>query len=459
MILWFGKKKKADEMKAAGAAMEAPELSADELAAQQAEAARLAEEKAEIERAVAEANKAWEQRQAREAEAAAAESARLEEEARRAEEAAAKAGAEEAARLAAEAEAARKAREERDAARAKAEAELKLLADRREAARLRAEREAAARAAMEAEANNPGFMARLGTGLSRSSSRLTQGLAALGKRKLDEDTLEELQDLLITSDLGAKVAARVTKNLSKERFDREISEDEIRLALAEEITEVLKPREKVVDFSDGSRPRIVLFVGVNGSGKTTTIGKIASKLKEQGARALLVAGDTFRAAAIEQLTVWGDRAGIPVMSKPTGADAAGLVYEAIEKAKAEDLDLVLIDTAGRLQNKAELMAELEKVVRVIRKLDPTAPHDVILVLDATVGQNALSQVDAFRQTAGVTGLVMTKLDGTAKGGVLVAIAEAYDLPIHFIGIGEKAEDLRPFSAEAFSRALVGATAG
>ncbi|MCB9970816.1 MAG: signal recognition particle-docking protein FtsY [Hyphomonas sp.] len=459
MILWFGKKKKADEMKAAGAAMEAPELSADELAAQQAEAARLAEEKAEIERAVAEANKAWEQRQAREAEAAAAESARLEEEARRAEEAAAKAGAEEAARLAAEAEAARKAREERDAARAKAEAELKLLADRREAERLRAEREAAARAAMEAEANNPGFMARLGTGLSRSSSRLTQGLAALGKRKLDEDTLEELQDLLITSDLGAKVAARVTKNLSKERFDREISEDEIRLALAEEITEVLKPREKVVDFSDGSRPRIVLFVGVNGSGKTTTIGKIASKLKEQGARALLVAGDTFRAAAIEQLTVWGDRAGIPVMSKPTGADAAGLVYEAIEKAKAEDLDLVLIDTAGRLQNKAELMAELEKVVRVIRKLDPTAPHDVILVLDATVGQNALSQVDAFRQTAGVTGLVMTKLDGTAKGGVLVAIAEAYDLPIHFIGIGEKAEDLRPFSAEAFSRALVGATAG
>ncbi|HPE47009.1 MAG TPA: signal recognition particle-docking protein FtsY [Hyphomonas sp.] len=459
MILWFGKKKKADEMKAAGAAMEAPELSADELAAQQAEAARLAEEKAEIERAVAEANKAWEQRQAREAEAAAAESARLEEEARRAEEAAAKAGAEEAARLAAEAEAARKAREERDAARAKAEAELKLLADRREAERLRAEREAAARAAMEAEANNPGFMARLGTGLSRSSSRLTQGLAALGKRKLDEDTLEELQDLLITSDLGAKVAARVTKNLSKERFDREISEDEIRLALAEEITEVLKPREKVVDFSDGSRPRIVLFVGVNGSGKTTTIGKIASKLKEQGARALLVAGDTFRAAAIEQLTVWGERAGIPVMSKPTGADAAGLVYEAIEKAKAEDLDLVLIDTAGRLQNKAELMAELEKVVRVIRKLDPTAPHDVILVLDATVGQNALSQVDAFRQTAGVTGLVMTKLDGTAKGGVLVAIAEAYDLPIHFIGIGEKAEDLRPFSAEAFSRALVGATAG
>ena len=207
---------------------------------------------------------------------------------------------------------------------------------------------------------------------------------------------------------------------------------------------------------DGDHLQVVTVINFKGgSGKTTTIGKIASKLTEQGAKALLVAGDTFRAAAIEQLTVWGERAGIPVMSKPTGADAAGLVYEAMEQAKADDLDLVLVDTAGRLQNKAELMAELEKVVRVVRKLDPTAPHDVILVLDATVGQNALSQVEAFRNTAGVTGLVMTKLDGTAKGGVLVAIAEAFDLPIHFIGIGEKAEDLRPFSAEAFSKALVG----
>ena len=410
MILWFGKKKKKEEMKAAGTEMVSPELSAEDLAAKEAaeaEAAKAAAEKEEIERIVAEANKAWEERQAREAEEAAAEAKRLEEEARRAEEAAAAADAEESARLAEEAELARKAREERAAQQAKAEAELKLLADRREAERLRAEAEAAARAAMEAEANNPGFVAKLGQGLSRSSSRLTEG------------------------------------------------EEEIRLALASEISDVLKPREKIVDFSDGTSPRIVLFVGVNGSGKTTTIGKIASKLKEQGAKALLVAGDTFRAAAIEQLTVWGDRAGIPVMSKPTGADAAGLVYEAIEKAKAEDLDLVLIDTAGRLQNKAELMAELEKVVRVIKKLDPTAPHDVILVLDATVGQNALSQVEAFRNTAGVTGLVMTKMDGTAKGGVLVAIAEAYDLPIHFIGIGEKAEDLRPFSAEAFSKALVG----
>lgn len=460
MILWFGKKKKQDEAKAAGAAMDAPELSADEIAARDAEIAAKEAEKAEIERVVAEANQAWEDRQSREASEAAAESERLEEEARKADaaraEALARADAEEASRLEAEAAAARLAREEREAARAKAAAELKLLEDRREAARLREEREAAARAALEAEANDPGFVAKLGSGLARSSSRLGSGLSAFNKRKLDEETLEDLEDLLITSDLGAAVARRVTKNLSKERFDKEITENEIKQALAAEIEEVLAPREKIVDFSDGPRPRVVLFVGVNGSGKTTTIGKIASKLKDQGAKALLVAGDTFRAAAIEQLTVWGDRAGIPVMSKPTGADAAGLVYEAIERAREEDLDLVLVDTAGRLQNKAELMAELAKVVRVIRKMDPEAPHDVILVLDATVGQNALSQVEAFRHTAGVTGLVMTKLDGTAKGGVLVAIAEAHDLPIHFIGVGEGADDLRPFSAHAFSQALVGA---
>lgn len=308
-----------------------------------------------------------------------------------------------------------------------------------------------------AETKKPGFFSRMASGLSRSSSRLAEGITGVfTKRKLDDETLEELEDLLIASDLGAGVAARVTAGLAKDRFDKEISDEEIKAALAEEITSVLKPREQVVDFADGPRPRIVLFVGVNGSGKTTTIGKIASKLKEQGAKALLVAGDTFRAAAIEQLTVWGERAGIPVLSKPTGADAAGLVYEAVERAQREGLDLVLVDTAGRLQNKSELMAELAKIIRVTQKLDPDAPHDVILVLDATVGQNALSQVEAFRHTAGVTGVVMTKLDGTAKGGVLVAIADKHDLPIHFVGVGEKAEDLQPFSAEAFARALVGA---
>ena len=307
-----------------------------------------------------------------------------------------------------------------------------------------------------AETQKPGFFKRLTTGLSRSSSRLADGITGVfTKRKLDDDTLEELEDLLIASDLGAPVAARVTANLAKDRFDKEVSDQEIKEALAEEITSVLAPREQTVDFADGPRPRIVLFVGVNGSGKTTTIGKIASSLRAQGAKALLVAGDTFRAAAIEQLTVWGERASIPVLSKPTGADAAGLVFEAVEKAKAENFDLVLVDTAGRLQNKTELMSELAKIVRVTQKLDPDAPHDVILVLDATVGQNALSQVEAFRHTAGVTGLVMTKLDGTAKGGVLVAIADKHDLPIHFVGVGEKAEDLQPFRADAFARALVG----
>ncbi len=309
-----------------------------------------------------------------------------------------------------------------------------------------------------AETRKPGFLQRLGQGLSRSSGRLADGIGGVfTKRKLDDETLEALEDLLISADLGAGVAARVTANLARDRFDKDVTPEEIKSALAAEIEQVLKPREALVDFGQGPRPRIVLFVGVNGSGKTTTIGKIASKLTDQGARALLVAGDTFRAAAIEQLQVWGERARIPVLSKPTGADAAGLVYEAMEKARADDLDLVLVDTAGRLQNKSELMSELAKIVRVCRKLDPDAPHDVILVLDATVGQNALSQVEAFGQTAEVTGLVMTKLDGTAKGGVLVAIADRYDLPIHFVGVGERAEDLQPFSARAFARALVGLT--
>lgn len=317
-----------------------------------------------------------------------------------------------------------------------------------------AERIASERAA-EAAAREQSVLHKLSEGLKRSSSRLAEGLAGLAKRKIDRESLDELEELLITSDMGAKVAARIAKAFAKDRFDREISGDEIKAALAVEVAAILKPREKVVDFSVGPRPRIALFVGVNGSGKTTTIGKVAAKLSAQGANVLLAAGDTFRAAAVEQLRVWADRAGAGFISKPHGADAAGLAYEAIEMARKEDRDLVLIDTAGRLQNKTQLMDELSKVVRAIRKIDPSAPHDVILVLDATVGQNALGQVEAFRNTAGVTGLVMTKLDGTAKGGVLVAIAEQFDLPIHFVGVGEKAEDLHPFNADTFARALVG----
>ena len=320
---------------------------------------------------------------------------------------------------------------------------------RKAAGRIAAER------AAEAAARDVSVLRQLTEGLRRSSSRLAEGLAGLSKRKIDREALEELEELLITSDMGARVAARITRAFSKDRFEREVSGEEIKAALAAEIAAILRPREKVVDFSDGPRPRVVLFVGVNGSGKTTTIGKVAAKLSAQGATVLLAAGDTFRAAAVEQLRVWADRAGAKFLSRPQNADAAGLAYEAVEMARHENLDLVFIDTAGRLQNKTQLMDELAKVVRAIRKIDPTAPHDVLLVLDATVGQNALGQVEAFRNTAGVTGLVMTKLDGTAKGGVLVAIAEQHAIPIHFVGVGEKAEDLHPFSADAFARALVG----
>jgi len=317
-----------------------------------------------------------------------------------------------------------------------------------------AERIAAERAA-EAAAREASVLHKLNEGLKRSSSRLAEGLAGLAKRKIDRESLDELEELLITSDMGAKVASRIATAFSRDRFDREVSGDEIKAALANEIAAILRPREKVVDFAEGPKPRIVLFVGVNGSGKTTTIGKIASKLSAQGADIVIAAGDTFRAAAVEQLKIWAERANARFIAKPAGADAAGLAYEAVELARKENRDLVLIDTAGRLQNKTQLMDELAKVVRAIRKIDPSAPHDVILVLDATVGQNALGQVEAFRHTAGVTGLVMTKLDGTAKGGVLVAIAESYDVPIHFVGVGEKAEDLHPFSADTFARALVG----
>jgi fused signal recognition particle receptor len=301
-----------------------------------------------------------------------------------------------------------------------------------------------------------GLLGRLFEGLSKSSSKLAGDItAAFTAKRLDQDALDALEESLIRADLGAAAAARIIAKLAKDKFGRDVTDEEVRAALAEEIEAIMRPREVALDLSNGPKPRAVLMIGVNGSGKTTTIGKLAAQLTKNGAKVVIAAGDTFRAAAIEQLQTWAARAGAAFVSRPHGADAAGVAYEALERGRAENADIVFIDTAGRLSNKTELMAELVKIVRVLRKLDAEAPHETLLVLDATVGQNALNQLEAFRSAADVTGLVMTKLDGTAKGGVLVAIAERHALPIHFIGVGETAEDLQPFDARAFSRALVG----
>ncbi|HNS85768.1 MAG TPA: signal recognition particle-docking protein FtsY [Parvularculaceae bacterium] len=301
-----------------------------------------------------------------------------------------------------------------------------------------------------------GFFARLAGGLSRSSQRLSDSVSAIvTKRRLDDETLDELEEVLIAGDLGVAAAGRVREALARDRFNKEASDEEVRDALAGVVADSLKDREVPLLIDPAHRPHVILMVGVNGAGKTTTIGKLAQKFRRDGRKVMLAAGDTFRAAAVEQLRVWGERTGAETIAKETGADAAGLAYEALERAKREKVDVLMIDTAGRLQNKKELMDELAKIVRVLKKLDPEAPHATLLVLDATVGQNAISQADAFRSIAGVTGIVMTKLDGTARGGVLVALAEKHALPIHFIGVGESADDLQPFSAAAFARALAG----
>ncbi|PHR91827.1 MAG: signal recognition particle-docking protein FtsY [Robiginitomaculum sp.] len=309
--------------------------------------------------------------------------------------------------------------------------------------------------APEDDPKKPGFLQRISSGLKKSTNRMSDNVSAIfNKRKLDTEALEELEDLLIASDLGVGPAQRTTQLLAKDKFDKQVTGLEIKIALADVIAETLAPLEKPIILGD-TKPQIMLFVGVNGSGKTTTLGKLASRYTGQGKKVLLAAGDTFRAAAVEQLKIWGERAGAPVVSADLGADAAGLVYDAIARAKAENYDILMIDTAGRLQNRTELMDELAKIVRVIKKQDETAPHHSLLVLDATVGQNALSQTEAFEKTAGITGLIMTKLDGTAKGGVLVALADQFKLPIHAIGIGERIEDLENFSAAVFAAALSG----
>jgi len=304
-----------------------------------------------------------------------------------------------------------------------------------------------------------GWFARLKAGLAKSSGKIASGLAALAGRKIDDALIEEIEELLITADLGPGPAAKLAAGLARGRFGKAATTAELHTALAKDVAEMLAPVARPLVIDPVHKPHVILIVGVNGSGKTTTIGKLARQFRAEGKSVMLAAGDTFRAAAVEQLQVWGERTGCPVVSGRQGADAAGLAWEALEKARVRGMDVLLVDTAGRLHNKAELMAELEKIHRVIRKQDETAPHDVVLVLDATTGQNALAQVQTFRDMVNVSGLIVTKLDGTARGGVLVALAEQFGLPVHAVGVGEKAEDLRPFTAEEFARGLMGMDAG
>ena len=300
-----------------------------------------------------------------------------------------------------------------------------------------------------------GWLSRLTQGLSKSSKSITSSITSIfTKRKLDATTLEELEDVLIQADLGIAVSERIIKAVSAGRYDKEIEPEEVKRILAEEVAKVLKPVE--VPFNFGSeKPFVILVVGVNGAGKTTTIGKLGAIATGEGFKVMFAACDTFRAAAIEQLTIWGERVGAKTLSRPTGSDSSGLAYDAMQTAREDGTDILFIDTAGRLQNKAYLMDELDKIVRVVKKQDETAPHAVLLILDATTGQNAISQAEIFTKVAGVTGLIMTKLDGTARGGILVAIAEKFALPIHAIGVGETIDDLQPFDADAFARAISG----
>ena len=297
---------------------------------------------------------------------------------------------------------------------------------------------------------------RLREGLSRTSSQLTGQITSLfTKRKLDDDTLQDLEDLLIQADLGVETALRITDTLASERYGKDVTGADVSRIMASEITKVLSPVAKPLELDLSHKPHVFLVVGVKGTGKTTTLGKLAAKLSGAGLKVMLAAGDTFRAAAIEQLKIWAERTGSDIVSSKLGADAAGLAYEAYEQAKLKKSDVLIVDTAGRLQNKTELMAELEKIVRVLGKLDPDAPHTVLQTLDATTGQNAMNQVEIFRNVAGVTGLIMTKLDGTARGGILVGIAAKHKLPVYFIGVGEGIDDLEPFEAKDFAQAIAG----
>ena len=300
------------------------------------------------------------------------------------------------------------------------------------------------------------WFGRLKAGLQKSSQKITSNITAiLTHRKLDQETLDELEELLITSDLGVDTARSLTQSLAKQKFNQDITDQEVRTHFANEVAEILKPYAIPLEIQKDKKPHIILVVGVNGTGKTTTIGKIAKQWKDQGFKLSIVAGDTFRAAAVEQLQVWGERAGVPVITAENSADPAGLIYNAIEMSRKNGEDILLIDTAGRLHNKSALMDELKKIHRVIQKLDASAPHTTLLVLDATTGQNALTQVEIFKEAAHVTGLIITKLDGTAKGGVVVPIASTHQLPIHAVGVGEGVEDLNPFTPQDFANDLMG----
>ncbi|HEY3721187.1 MAG TPA: signal recognition particle-docking protein FtsY [Roseiarcus sp.] len=304
------------------------------------------------------------------------------------------------------------------------------------------------------------WLSRLTAGLSRSSSAIGRGIVDIfTKRKLDAASLDDLEDILIQADLGVGAATRIREAVGKGRYEKGIDPDEVKALLAAEVERTLAPVARPLVVDAATRPFVILVIGVNGSGKTTTIGKLAAKFVGEGRKVMVAAGDTFRAAAIEQLRIWAGRAGAAIVAREQGADAAGLAFDAVTRARAEGIDVLLMDTAGRLQNRAELMSELEKIIRVMKKVDSQAPHATLLVLDATVGQNALSQVEIFGRMAGVTGLVMTKLDGTARGGILVAIADKFKLPVHFIGVGEGVEDLEPFAAKDFGRAIAGIEEG
>ena len=369
---------------------------------------------------------------------------------------------EEAQRLAAEeAEAERIAEQEREAEQAKVEAE------RLEAEQAALEEEAETEQQLEPEPvdapedeqeaeRKVGWFKRLTKGLAKSSSSLKENITSVfTKKKLDEETLQDLEDILIQADLGVETSMNITDALAAQRMGKDVTDEEVREVMAAEIEKVLEPVAQPLELDLDHQPHVILVVGVNGSGKTTTIGKISQKLYNAGFSTLLVAGDTFRAAAVEQLHIWGDRTQAPVMSRGNGADAAGLAFDAYDEAVAQKKDVMLMDTAGRLQNKKELMDELEKIIRVLKKQDETAPHTVLLTLDATTGQNALNQVEIFKDVAGVNGLVMTKLDGTARGGILVSISAKHKLPVYFIGVGEQVEDLEPFEADVFAKAIAG----